>query len=202
MDTFHQVLLKFLDPLLTITNRAKKEKHSVCAKMMEKYLFKALIIRLQFCHQHRSVVIAISRRTHKFQCRRHPFGNTSCKLNVMGPSSPWQIENCLSVSALWSHEWSHFNGKMPSKNTRCSQVFSVIFPVEMASFMFLSQYRDTKVIFYLLYKITESSWCHPYLCTLIQNENGVSRVSILWEKTRLVQSKWAYDAFYFTVLYI
>ena len=32
---------------------------------------------------------------------------------------------------------------------------SAIFLVEMASFMFLSQYRDTKTIFYLFYKITK-----------------------------------------------
>ena len=45
--------------------------------------------------------------------------------------------------------------KMPSQNTRHSQLFSGIFLVEMASFMFLSQYRDTKAIFYLFYKITK-----------------------------------------------
>ena len=45
--------------------------------------------------------------------------------------------------------------KMPSENTRRSRVFSGIFLVEMASFMFLSQYRDTKAIFYLFYKITK-----------------------------------------------
>ena len=36
-----------------------------------------------------------------------------------------------------------------------SRVFCGIFPVEMASFMFLSQYKDTKAIFYLFYKITK-----------------------------------------------
>ena len=46
-------------------------------------------------------------------------------------------------------------GKMPCKNTRRSRVFSGIFPVEMASFMFLSQHRDTKAIFYLFYKVTK-----------------------------------------------
>ena len=44
--------------------------------------------------------------------------------------------------------------KMPSENTRRSRVFSGIFLVEMTSFMFLSQYRDTKAIFYLLNKGT------------------------------------------------
>ena len=45
--------------------------------------------------------------------------------------------------------------KMPVENTRRSRVLSGICPVEMASWMFLSQYRDTKVIFYLFYKITK-----------------------------------------------
>ena len=45
--------------------------------------------------------------------------------------------------------------KNPSENTRRSRVFSGIFLVEMASFMFLSQYRDTKAIFCLFYKITK-----------------------------------------------
>ena len=45
--------------------------------------------------------------------------------------------------------------KMPSENTRRSQAFTGIFLVELASFMFLSQYRDTKAIFYLFYKITK-----------------------------------------------
>ena len=45
--------------------------------------------------------------------------------------------------------------KMPSENTRRSRVFSGIFPVEMASFIFLSEYRHTKAIFYLFYKITK-----------------------------------------------
>ena len=44
---------------------------------------------------------------------------------------------------------------LPSENTRCSRVFPGIFLVEMASFMFLSQYRDTKAIFYLFHKITK-----------------------------------------------
>ena len=34
-------------------------------------------------------------------------------------------------------------------------MFSGIFLVEMESVMFLSQYRDTKVIFYLFYEITK-----------------------------------------------
>ena len=38
-------------------------------------------------------------------------------------------------------------GKMSSENTRRSRVFSGIFLVEMESFMFLSQYRDTQAIF-------------------------------------------------------
>ena len=45
--------------------------------------------------------------------------------------------------------------KMLSGNTRRSRVFSGISPVEMASFMFLSQYRDTKAIFDLFYKIAK-----------------------------------------------
>ena len=45
--------------------------------------------------------------------------------------------------------------KMSVKNTRRSRVFSGIFLVEMASFMFLSQYRDTKAIFHLFYQITK-----------------------------------------------
>ena len=44
---------------------------------------------------------------------------------------------------------------MPSENTRRSREFSGLFLIEMASFMFLSQYRDTKAIFYLFYKITK-----------------------------------------------
>ena len=45
--------------------------------------------------------------------------------------------------------------KIHSENTRRSRAFSGNFLVEMASFMFLSQYRDTKAIFYLFYKITK-----------------------------------------------
>ena len=45
--------------------------------------------------------------------------------------------------------------KMPSENSWCSRVFSSVFPVEMAPFMFLSQFRDRKGIFYLFYKITK-----------------------------------------------
>ena len=33
----------------------------------------------------------------------------------------------------------------------------MVFLVEMASFMFLSQFRDTKAVFYLFYKITKFS---------------------------------------------
>ena len=41
-------------------------------------------------------------------------------------------------------------GKTP-ENTRLHLTFSLgIFPVEMMSFMFLSQYIDTQAIFYLL----------------------------------------------------
>ena len=41
-------------------------------------------------------------------------------------------------------------GKMP-ENTRLHLVFSIgIFPVEMTSLIFLSQRRDTQMIFYLL----------------------------------------------------
>ena len=47
--------------------------------------------------------------------------------------------------------------KMPSENTRRSRVFSGIFLVEMVSFMFLSQYRDTRDIFYLCFKIKKVS---------------------------------------------
>ena len=36
----------------------------------------------------------------------------------------------------------------PSENTRRSQAFSGVFTVEMMSFMFLPQYRETKAIFY------------------------------------------------------
>ena len=43
--------------------------------------------------------------------------------------------------------------KMPSENMWRSRVFSGIFLVEMVSFMFLSQYSDTKSIFYFFYKI-------------------------------------------------
>ena len=52
-------------------------------------------------------------------------------------------------------------GKIPSENTRRSGLFSGIFSLDMASFMFLSQYRDTKAIFYLFYKITKvfSNFC-------------------------------------------
>ena len=55
---------------------------------------------------------------------------------------------------------------------------SGIFPVEMESFTFLSQYRDTKAIFYLFYKIIKIFFecLRRDLCisTLIQNENDVS----------------------------
>ena len=39
---------------------------------------------------------------------------------------------------------------------RRSRVFSGIFPVEMASWMFQSQHRDKKATFYLFYKITKA----------------------------------------------
>ena len=55
-------------------------------------------------------------------------------------------------------------------------------PVEMVSFMFLSQHRDTQAMFYLLYKITSvfRQKC-GFVCTLvIQNEND-------WEKITLTQ---------------
>ena len=44
-------------------------------------------------------------------------------------------------NAEWKHE------AQPS-------VFKHIFPADMVSFMFLSQQRDTKSMFYLFYKIT------------------------------------------------
>ena len=47
---------------------------------------------------------------------------------------------------------------MSSENVglvRRSRVFSGIFLVEMESFMFLPQYRDTKAIFYFSYNITK-----------------------------------------------
>ena len=66
-------------------------------------------------------------------------------------------------------------------------MFSGIFLVEMASFMILSQYRDTKAIFYLFHKITKIfpscltsfislysntkwKWRQPCLNTLRENE--------------------------------
>ena len=61
-------------------------------------------------------------------------------------------------------------GEMPSKNMRCSRVFSGIFPVEMAS----SQYRDTKAIFYLFYKLTKVfSSCRDVICFSILGENEI-----------------------------
>ena len=49
---------------------------------------------------------------------------------------------------------------MPSEDTKpMVDFFQVFFPVEMASFEFLSQYRDTKAIFYLFYKITKIFSC-------------------------------------------
>ena len=45
-------------------------------------------------------------------------------------------------------------GKMPGENTRRLRVFSGNFPVKMASFMFLSQHRDTQAIFYLLKRLS------------------------------------------------
>ena len=45
--------------------------------------------------------------------------------------------------------------KMPSENTRLRLVFSGIFPVEMVSLTFLSQYIDKKAVFDLFYKITK-----------------------------------------------
>ena len=44
---------------------------------------------------------------------------------------------------------------MPGENTKRSRMFSGIFLVEMALLMFLSQYRDTKAIFYLFSEITK-----------------------------------------------
>ena len=59
--------------------------------------------------------------------------------------------------------------KMPSENTRCSQVLYGVFPVEMASFRFLSQHRDMNAIFYLFYKIS----------TVLLNFHNVIHVSVL-----------------------
>ena len=88
--------------------------------------------------------------------------------------------------------------KMSSENTRRSRVFSGIFLVEMASFMFPSQCRDATTISYLFYKIKlEFSWRYSCLCTLIQNENDTNHVSVLWEKMRLVEWERALDACYF-----
>ena len=72
--------------------------------------------------------------------------------------------------------------KMPSCGAKC---FHAFFPVEMASFMFLSEHRDTKAMFYLFYKITSvlrqkkthnftQLISHLCLCTPIQNENDVN----------------------------
>ena len=44
-------------------------------------------------------------------------------------------------------------GKIPSENTRRSQAFYGIFPVEME--VQISQYRDTKATSYLFFKITK-----------------------------------------------
>ena len=71
--------------------------------------------------------------------------------------------------------------KMPSENTRRSRGFSGILPVKMASWMFLSQHRNMKAIFYLFYNITKVFWVvvtSSMSPTLIQNENDVSRVYI------------------------
>ena len=61
-------------------------------------------------------------------------------------------------------------GKIPSENMRLSQVFSGIYAVEMASFMFLSQYRDVKAIFYLFSKIAKgfSSFCDVIHASVLQ----------------------------------
>ena len=69
-------------------------------------------------------------------------------------------------------------GKMRNSNTRRSRVFSGIFPVEMASFMFLSQCIDTKAILDLFYKVTRG----------VSSFRDVSCASVLGGKMRFVQS--------------
>ena len=64
------------------------------------------------------------------------------------------------------------------------------FPGEMASFMFLSQHKDTNTMFYLFYKMTSAYdrekthnftqlIRHLCLCTLTQNVNAVKCLSVL-----------------------
>ena len=68
--------------------------------------------------------------------------------------------------------------------------FDAIFPGEMTLFVFLSQHRDTKAMFYLFYKITSALpqkkthnfiqlICHLCLHTLIQNEHDVKHFPVL-----------------------
>ena len=73
-------------------------------------------------------------------------------------------------------------------------MFSGIFQVEMVSFMFLSQYRDTKAISYLFYKMTKvfSSFRDVIHASVLQYKMKMTSsvtVSLYSEETRLVQSE-------------
>ena len=69
-------------------------------------------------------------------------------------------------------------GKCVVKVRGVAEVFSGIFPVEMASFMFLSQYKDMKVIFYLFYKITK----------VFPSFRDVTHVSVLQYKMKMTSA--------------
>ena len=62
-----------------------------------------------------------------------------------------------------------------------AECFHAFFPVEMTSFVFLSQHRDTKAMLYLFYKLQVCAGfvCHLCPCTLRENENHVKRFSVL-----------------------
>lgn len=61
---------------------------SICTDVEKRYLQNVIINRPQFCCKDWSVVVAIGRRTHKFQYWRHPFEDISLNSNVTGSRSP------------------------------------------------------------------------------------------------------------------
>ena len=74
-------------------------------------------------------------------------------------------------------------GIMPSENTRCSRMFSPgTFPVEMALFIFLPQYSNSKAISKLFYKITKGFFFQVFVTSSMSLYSYGVRVSLNSER--------------------
>ena len=103
-----------------------------------------------------------------------------------------QIENSFRVSVVWQkQEWHHLNWKNTGKHSATRNWKSV----EMTSFMFLSQYRDTQAIFYLLNTNIWSSlnWKTKFISWRFK-KNGIKmkwvivRSNLQWFNQRLIKN--------------